>query len=367
MSVLTRKEKLMEILAVVLILILGIVFNRVFNSPQSDSSAAAHENRPSVQQSPAVDQPAPGVNRCPADALINSPYYSKYKTAFDLIWYNGKQPKYKIDWLLQSLNMGRELEDFGSYVLKSMENELPYFCETEYEFDKFYDSDKPVTLGSIDGMMELCFFYHETSRDAHPAKRKYWQQRLRELALSGSLEAKGALCSSFAKMVFSEDEVNESKEIYEAELLNLAKSGNASAQLAVGKYLSPHNSKESIAWLTQSANHGLSDAWYQLSKIYESQIILDANGKVRQTPLPENETQSLERRIAESIYKGAEADNGVMAARCQYWVGTYYEDGNSILPKDIEKAKYWYQKSLENGETKARYEIERINEHPEWY
>ncbi|MDO4343414.1 MAG: hypothetical protein Q4C50_01300 [Eubacteriales bacterium] len=340
----------------IIIILVAVFYYLVIKPRKNNASTTSYQNHAAVQQSQTVDQPTPGINHCPADALINSPYYSKYKTVFDLIWHDGKQPKYKIDWLLQSLNMGRELEDSGTYVLASIKNGLPYFCETEYEFDKFFDYDKPVTLGSIDGLMDICFFYHETNRDhSHPEKRQYWQQQLRELALSGNLEAQGALCSNFAKFVFSESEVAEFKEKYESSLFSLAESGDAYAQLAVGEFLSPYRSQESLGWLIKAANQGLSNAWFQLGKAYNAMISLDDNGHIRKVPLPEEEKHSLERKIAESYYKGAEANNGVMAARCQHIVGMYYEDGNSIFPKDIEKAKYWYQKSLENSDANAKY------------
>ena len=354
--------------ALIIIILVVVFYCLVIKPRKNNASTTSYQNYTAVQQSQTVNQPTPGINRCPADALINSPYYSKYKTLFDLIWYDGKQPKYKIDWLLQSLGMGRELENLGTYVLDSIKNGLPYFCETEYEFDKFFDSDKPVALGSIDGIMDICFFYHEVNRDhSHPAKRQYWQQRLRELALSGNLEAQGALCSNFAKIVFSENEVVEFKEKYESVLRSLAESGDAYAQLAVGEFLLPYRSQERLKCLIKAANQGLSNAWFQLSKAYGAIISLDDNGDIRKVPLPEEEKNSLEGKIAESYYKGAEANNGVMAARCQYMVGVYYEDGDSIFPKDIEKAKYWYQKSLENGETRAKYRVDAIDEHREWY
>lgn len=55
------------------------------------------------------------------DRLINSPYYVRYETAFDLIRYNGCRPQYKIDWLMESLDKERDLEVKGHYVVKSIE------------------------------------------------------------------------------------------------------------------------------------------------------------------------------------------------------------------------------------------------------
>lgn len=356
----------MEALLIIIIIVAALYF--FFIKPQRDDDHPQRNNRQPEQHNRQPEQPTPGINRCPADALINSPYYAKYKTAFDLIWYDRKQPKYKIDWLLQSLNMGHEIETEGYYILESIKAGLPYFCETEREFDAFFNSEKPVTLDSVDGMMDMCFFYHEANSEySHPAKRQYWQQRLRKMALSGNLEAQGALCSNMAKHNFSESEVAEFKEKYEAELFRRAKSGDAYAQLAVGEFLSPYRSQERIDWLIKAANQGLSDAWFRLSKAYGAMISLDENGNIRKVPLPEEERLRLAKKIAECYYKGAQANNGVMAARCQYMVGSYYEDGDSIFPKDIEKAKYWYRKALENGETRAKSSLDYLNEHPDGY
>lgn len=104
-----------------------------------------------------------------------------------------------------------------------------------------------------------------------------------------------------------------------------------------------------------------------MGKSYGAIIHLDNNGDMRKTPLPEEVEHSLKRKIAESHYRGAEANNGVMGAWCQYMVGTYYEDGDSIFIKDIERAKYWYRKALENGETRAKYRLDSIAKHSGQY
>lgn len=357
-------------MGVIIIIIIAVIIFFVIKSRKNknNTSTEYQQRTASTNQSNTIYHPTPGVNRCPADALINSPYYSQYKTAFDLIWYDGKQPKYKIDWLLQSLDMGRELENNGTYVVDSMEKDLPYFCETEYEYDRFFDSDRPVTLGSIDGMMGLCNLYFADGLASHPSKLQYWQQRVRELALSGNLEAQGALCSNSALSGgFSENDVEAFKEKYESTLHSLAESGNAYAQFAVGKYFSPYNSQERKEWLTKAANQGLSDAWFELTSVWRAtRYVNDENG-FHEASLSEEELRRLYDKIAECYYRGAEANNGVMAARCQDMLGTYYQDGDSIFPKNIEKAKYWYQKALENGETSAKYSLDFLNNHPELY
>lgn len=305
-------------------------------------------------------KPAPEPVNNSANALINSPHYEKYESVFNLILGNGNQPQYKIDWLLQSLDMGRSLEADGFYVMASMEKNLPYFCETEHEFEKFFVDTKPVLKGSVDGMLDLGFFY-VMSTSLHPAKQQYWQQRLRDMAEAGNAEAQGALCGNFAKRVFSEDEVEAFKGKYEANLLQLAEAGHAFAQLAVGKYLAPYRSDEQLKWLIKAAEQGLSDAWYEVGQSYEYRINFDENSNFRRTRLPDEEVQNLMNQAAECYCKGAQANNGVLAAWCQYRVGRYFLEGDSILVQNLDQAKLWFQTALENGEEFARSQLEYID------
>lgn len=321
-----------------------------------------------VSPAPNPTRPTPGVNRVPADALINSPYYSKYETAFGLIWYDGKQPKYKIDWLLESLNMGRELEDDGYYVLESMRKGLPYFCETEREFDRFsLDGGEPVLKGSVDGILGLIFLY-STGDCAHPSKLRYWVQTLQEMAISGNFDAQGALCSNstYVQTAFTEEERDAFKLKYEKPLHTLADAGNPQAQLAIGKRLTPFGSQESIDWITKAANQGLGDAWYFLGEAYRHSFHIDENGSFR-WQLPQEEMRKMTNIQDECRLKAANANNGIMAGYCQHYIGTKYEEGDSIFPKDLEKAKLWHQKAIENGYELSERSLNDLNEHPEWF
>lgn len=349
----------MEILKILLLIV--IIYCIVTKLRKNNDSTTSYQSNAFTQQPKTINQPALAINSCSADALINSPYYSKYKSTFDWVRYNGEQPKYKIDWLLQSLDMGHELEDSGRYVIESIKKDLPYFCETEDEYNQFFKLEQPVTLGSIDGMMNICFLYHDANRKySHLAKQRYWQKRIQELAFSGNLEAQGALCSGYGEMAFSIKEVEKFNEKYKATLLSLAESGNAYAQLSVGKYLTPHGSIERTNWLLKAANQGLSDAWFELSKVYGRIIVMDENNNIRKVRLAEEEERHLKEEIAKCCYRGAEANNGVMAAYCQLKVGEYYEDGDLFFPTDIEKAEYWYQKSENSGEVRAKYRLDHL-------
>lgn len=316
--------------------------------------------------------PTPGINRIPADALINSPYYEKYKEVCDHIWYYNKQHlqenldsmERKIHWLMESMEMGREIEDDGYYVTKSLEERLPYFCETEREFDYFCNEEKPVLKGAVYGILDLASFYSYQER-VHLSKQKYWKQTLQEMAMAGNLEAQAILCTRRARVAFSEGEINGFKLQYEKALYELAAAGNPQAQLAVGEYLAPYGSREKIDWLTKAANQGIGDAWYHLGEAYNTMIYIDEKGNRRTTPLSEEQIRKLSNMRNECRFRAADSNNGIMVGYCQYWVGTNYEEGDSIFPKDLEKAKYWYQKAVEHGSKRAESCLQRLNERPE--
>lgn len=223
----------------------------------------------------------------------------------------------------------------------------------------FLEPEKPVLRGSIIEMMSLILFYDDAER-THPAKRQYWQEELRTLADNGNYEAQGALCSKWGELTFSESEVEIFKQKYETDLRQQAEDGNCAAQLAVGEFLSPHSLQERMEWFSKAAQGGLSDAWYHLGQAYVSAISFDQNNQLRKNPLSSDKVKSLGEKAAECYLRGAEANNGVMAAWCQCKVGDYYRDGNSILPKDVDLAIYWYQVAEENGENRASVELKSL-------
>ena len=236
------------------------------------------------------------------------------------------------------------------------EKNLPYPCETEEEYEKFFDGSKPVLRGSVHGIVELLSFY--MFREKNPGKKEYWKQRLSKMAENRDVEAQAVLCSNYVKHAFSEEELSSFKEKYEANLWLLAESGDAAAQLAVGDFLTRQPICK-IEWLTKAAQQGLSDAWYQLGLAYESMINFDENGQFRSNRLSEDEVTDLMRKKVECFLKGAELSNGIMAAWCQYRIGGYYADGD-LVPRDFGQAAYWYQKALENGEESAKSSLEYV-------
>ena len=98
----------------------------------------------------------------PADVLFESPHYDRYEALFNYIWsacHGRDGSQYKIDLLLQSLDMGHTLEADGFYVTKSIEKDLLYFCETEHEFEMFFKSPASVLRGSVKGILDMISFY----------------------------------------------------------------------------------------------------------------------------------------------------------------------------------------------------------------
>lgn len=69
------------------------------------------------------------------------------------------------------------------------------------------------------------------------------------------------------------------------------------------------------------------------------------NGQLAQGEETEKEIKKLRDKRDECRFKAANSDNGIMVGYCQHWTGMNYEDGDSIFPKNLEKAKYWYQKA----------------------
>lgn len=364
---------------IVILLIIYFVVKKRKKDAQQSAASAKHTTEPAAPLK--YDKPIPNTNN-PASALLESPFYERYRLFFDLIFYNGKQEKYKIDWLLWSLDNGHEVD--GQVLLDSMESNLPYFCETESEYDSL-SRIMEEKCAVIESIVTLEASYGSWGTAAHPEKYNYWRRHLKEQAVSGNLEAQALLCNySEAKLVFSKEEVEQFKNCYQDALLALAEGGDAMAQLAVGEYIAPRGSKESERWLCMAAEQGLSDAYYRLVKLCRIRAYqpLDANGlagEFRRYDTVSDEDRKyfreLEIKALGYLFKGAEANSGIMAASCQSWLGDCYEDGEtdylvvspgmigeeSLLPKDFNKAKYWYEKAAENGDERAKWHINFIN------
>lgn len=336
---------------------------KVIKSSSIVSGQSTRQGDQPTQPVQVKNQQASNIKGNPVDEFASNPHYAQAKRLLDEYDPLGRQPKYKIELLLQSMDAGLKVDfdDFDDtlyYLGQSINKNLPYFCESEYEFNKFFDGSKPVLRGSIQGIVDLMGSYIYGPERKHPGKAEYWKRRLRELADSGNLEAQAVLCTNRVKHAFSERELLSFKEKFEADLRLLAESGDAGAQLAVGEFLT-QQPPQKIEWLTKAAQQGLSDAWCELGLAYESMINIDDDGQFHTGRLSETEVRRLMEKKAECFLKGAEANNGIMAAWCQYKSGDYYADGD-LFPRDFAQAAYWYQKALENGEESARSALEYV-------
>lgn len=328
----------------------------LFDMFRSNKNAPKTKKQQEKEALYATGEPSKDTGDTAAVTLLASPYYAEYNNLFQFIIHSGKQEQYKIDLLLESLKMGRGLELDGYYVKESIQKNLPYFCETEREFDMFFKGEKPILRGSVSGILEMISFY--LYNEKHPFKQKYWQQHLLDMAQNGNLGAQAALCTNFVRNVFSEQELKTFKETYEANLIQLAEAGNGMAQLAVGEFL-VFRPPLKIEWLTKAAQQGLSDAWYQLGQTYSSMISITDDGQFKPNRLSEDEVHQLMVKEAECFLNGARANNGILAAWCQYKTGDRYAEG-SLLPKDLTQAAYWFQEALKNGEEMAKDHLEYV-------
>lgn len=271
-----------------------------------------------------------------------------------------KEPQYKIDLLKESIALGHEIDPF--YLIKSSEEkELPYFCECETEYHLFHDHEKPILKGNITSICNL-FYSYRWEEIKHPSKILYWQNYLIQKAEYGNREAQAILCCTNNSSPFAFDDNKEEiiqhyKDLYEKHLMEDAEQGNAYAQLAVGIHLTPHHSEEKEKWLKLAGEQGLGDAHYYLAKHYES-LCYDYDSPRFGEIEDKGRIAVLKGMAMEHYLQAAKLDNGTMVAYCQYYVAMWYEDGDGYFAKDMEKAKYWYKKALENGNERAKWHLE---------
>lgn len=346
-------------IAALFCLIVIIVF--VSKEKTNDSSAINDtiQNEKMNEQSQKINAPI-SVNNNSSDILVNSPYYNKYRKTFDIIRHSGKEPKYRIDWLLKSLDMGHELEHDGVFVTASISKSFPYFCETEEEFNCLSKDDCLALKGSVAAIFGLGYLYSGSHMKSFlQEKRVYWRNKILEMAKTGNLDAQAGLCRK--NLLFNEQEVEEYKEKYEAKLMHMAEDGNPYAQLAVGQFIA-RNRKEKMEWLNKAGEQGLGDAYYYLADVYAQMRFLDDEFNYKQDSLlDEKEEQLIDEKTGECYLKGAKLNNGMMAAECQYNLASAYHYGYYGFEKDLVHARYWYEIAFKNGKEYAGKCIENID------
>lgn len=334
----------MSFFVVIVIAIVLVIIFKLNKGDNKTEHSYSHINKPS---NISVDSDV-------KDLLYN-PYYSKYSRVFDYIVYaGGNQSRYKIDWMLYSLEQGKELEDEGLYIIKSIDENLPYYCETELEYDRFFDKECPVLLGDIESIISIMLPYSTINK--HTYKHKFWVDLLIDMADLNNLEAQGLLCSDKILNSISSEEKNKYIEKYKQLLIDLANSGVANAQYVVGEYLCDNNSKKQVEYFTKAAQQGVANAWYSLSRYYRHKIYFDENNELRNPDFSDETIIKLQNEELKCMYECAKADNGTKSPYCQYMYSLKIEDNNP------QEGEYWKQKSNYNYTAKTEIFKKYIDE-----
>ena len=255
---------------------------------------------------------------------------------------NNNIEKDKIEWLIKSIKLGNEVNKI--YIQKSINDNLPYLVETEHEYTLFFNDKKPISKGSIPGIIDIAFYYTQN----HPNKLQFWIDKIINNAESGNKEAQAAIFSPRldTKYIFSNDTIKYYEAKYKNSLISSAQNGDPFAQIAVGKWLCSNNS-ESIEWLIKAAEQNLTDAYYYLSEALEYQFYEQSN---LHTNMNSTEAKTMIKRRSKCLLYGAQCNNGIMASYCQRLTASNFEDGSNGMEEDFEQAIYWYKKAIENGD-----------------
>lgn len=268
------------------------------------------------------------------------------------------QPEYKTEWLRKSIEEGHEID--GYYVIKSAENNLPYYCESEDEYERLCDNYTAALKDSVWGILLMIFYYHDRNeKTKNPIKKAYWKNKLIHMAENGNREAQAVLCSNykvnitenFKLALFSENEIYKYKALYESKLLDDAMSGDKYAQMGIGKWLFGFdNIEKALLWLNKAADQCLTDACFYITGF----LVLKEHA-VNSS----EEKNEIIKQSYEYYKRGAEYSNGIMAGYCQYRYGDECLEGNYIQ-KDLEQAKFWLKKAADNNIKEAKVTLELL-------
>lgn len=190
---------------------------------------------------------------------------------------------YKVDWLLETLDSGVDLGWDWIYVIESIKEDLPYYCESEAEYKDVRNSrhDNPVLQGDIHSIISLARSYltgvdlgDDYKIYKHKSKYNYWMSKVKEWAEGGNPYAQAALASPHESFrVLTEAERNAFSAKYETNLVKNALAGDPDTRLAIWLFLSKLTEKtEPQGWDRDTivrdiaVKGNLSDAWYHLAK-----------------------------------------------------------------------------------------------------
>ena len=271
-------------------------------------------------------------------------------------------PKFALDWLADSIKKGVNVEHLA--VSFSVENGLPYLCDTEEETWLFESEENPLQ-DSTEGIYRVLLKYKYGSAP-NENKINYWLNHLLSLANGGNMMAQGLICWKCGVIrsdgkydgVIPQNLWKELKSKYEDGIVRSCKSGDLYAQLAVAKYNRDISDKEKEELYLSAIDKGLSDACYYYAKFLDQKRFV-ANGMT--VDIPTYGTAEWQEYMYDelSLYeKGAILNKGVLAGYCQYRLGDMYAKGDGGKLKDPITAQMWFKKAYANGCKKAKIYIE---------
>lgn len=257
---------------------------------------------------------------------------------------------------------------------QSVEKGWPYPVATEEEKDEISSSQNQALRGYARSIIHLLFSYthglFEESNDSEMTiykdedKVRYWRNVLVQGANQGNRNYQGALIkvSGMNEGWLSNEQRQLFKEKYEECLLSDAEAGDPQAMYAVADNClgeASYGSEYRRVLAEKAARAGVGDAAYLCGEIYQLECYeKEKNGE------PDSYEYSKKIRY---YLMGVESNNGAMLGVMQDLVADAYRDGDAGLPKDLNKAIYYYRLAAQNGYEMAEYRLQTIEEHPELF
>lgn len=257
---------------------------------------------------------------------------------------------------------------------QSVEKGWPYPVATEGEGKKICSFEHQALRGDSGSIIQLLFHYShglfEDSNDSELTiykdedKVRYWRNVLIQGAEQGNRNFQAALIGKggMNQGWISDEQRQLFKEKYEARLLSDAEAGNPQAMYAVAENLlgeASYGSEYRRVLAEKAARAGVGDAAYLCDEIYRLECYeRERNGE----PYSYEYSEKIRYYLM-----GVECNNGAMLGLMQDLVADAYRDGDAGLPKDMNKAVYYYRLAIQNGYELAESSLRFIEEQPELF
>lgn len=257
---------------------------------------------------------------------------------------------------------------------KSVEKGWPYPVATEREREDICSFEHQALRGDAGSIIQLLFSYShgsfEESNDSDLTiykdedKVHYWRNVLIQGAEQGNRNFQAALIGKVGinQGWISDDRRQLFRERYEERLLADAEAGDPQAMYAVADNLlgeASYGSEHRRVLAEKAALAGVGDAAYLCEEIYRLACYeKEKNGE----PNPYEYSEKIRYYLM-----GVESNNGAMLGVMQDLVADAYRDGDAGLPKDLNKAIYYYRLAAQNGYEMAEHRLQTIEEHPELF